>query len=116
MAKQSEELTEFYYAYAEWIDKGAPKSNLFSCQDGLCAAIFYYYDGDFGLYQPVRSEMRQQFYRAKLDTNYPFNHEGCSLTAKRAFDSEMRDQACHLNPKRTKWVRDHLVQEQVRDV
>lgn len=112
MTKQSEELTNFYSAYAAWLNNGAPKSNLFSWRDGLCAAIFYYYDGCFNLYQPVRSEMRQQFYRAKLNTNYPFHYEGSSLKAKHAFDQEVLDQACHLNPKRTKWVRDHLVQEQ----
>lgn len=98
--KQSAELTEFYRAYAKWLDDGAPTNAVFTRRTGLCTNMETY---------PMRvsDEMIYQFQFAKLDEVFPFN-EGYYQN----YREESRRQRCHLNSKRIQWVRDHCNPEE----
>lgn len=93
----SEALKEFYAAYAEWLDAGAPEYNPFVRKTGLCWNIFnmpFTYDE----LKEACSEMKRQFKAAGLDVSYPF-------------DTPMGYSMCnemHLNEARISWVKTHL--------
>jgi hypothetical protein len=93
---QSQKLTDFYNAYNNWLNDGAPAHELFSRETGLCSCIIMWLPGYLQII-----EMRSQFAAASLSTCYPFNEE---------FDDYLADtnKGAHLNPKRIQWVKDHL--------
>lgn len=108
MTKQSETLTEFYRAYAAWLDIGAPKGKPFQRCWGLCTNLHEWLAGaesrDYNAYTEdynAYTEMLEQFQEAGLDTRHPFNRTGD------AYFKWSDKNTQHLNPKRIKWVRDH---------
>jgi len=97
---QSEELTEFYTSYLAWLEEGAP-AEPFSRQEGLCWCLNYFavhcdYDAE-----KLLDEMCDQFREADLSVRYPFHRDGSE------FSNERTLAACHLNPKRIQWVKEH---------
>jgi hypothetical protein len=100
MFEQSKELTAFYRAYAQWLDRNAPNLQPFRRNEGLCRALLTY---GTELY-PERvfhadDEMDRQFEDAGLDVSYPFGKDEYALHRSAA--------TMHLDPKRTAWVREH---------
>ncbi|MFP3739980.1 hypothetical protein, partial [Burkholderia sp. SIMBA_019] len=67
---QSELLTQFYRAYAAWIDDGAPEGIIFSRQHGLCHNLQVWVRVIKGVagqdWYEVDQEMRMQFLKARL--------------------------------------------------
>lgn len=89
----SEKLKTFYRVYAAWLDAGAPEDCPFSRVYGLCSNLCSWIGFEVGLYE----EMDNQFRKAGLDTNYPFDtHEEYIVCYN-----------MHLNPARVAWVRAH---------
>ena len=96
MTKQSEKLTQFYQAYAQWLDDGAPQDAPFTRTCGLC----------YNLRKSSKSlkllkEMWEQFTSAGLHEDWPFHNSFIE------YDQEGNADKCHLNPKRNAWVREH---------
>jgi hypothetical protein len=103
---QSVLLTQFYRAYAAWIDDGAPPFIVFLRQAGLCGNLRVWAQSigleDYAYeYKPVRGEMQQQFRRSFVEILHPFNQ---SLNE---WNHEADSHTCHLNTERIKWVRKH---------
>lgn len=96
---QSKELTEFYQAYAKWLDEGAPNWEPFRRDCGLCLNL-YKYTQEEELLNRLDKELWQQFEDAGLNVYLPFN-------IKTSYRDEKRTQTCFENPLRIKWVRDH---------
>jgi len=96
--KQSKELTEFYRAYLAWVEAGAVYSGGFSVRYGLCnnLAKYFHYSN-----YVLCCELADQFEEAGLEHTLPFNGDS------HEYFYETNSGACHLNPKRIQWVRDH---------
>lgn len=94
----SEELKQFYVAYKEWLDAGAPDGRPFERCRGLCPNLKAFYDNS-GLASDLRVEMCSQFSKAGLSEIYPFG----SIDYKR----RRRTETQHLHPLRVRWVEEH---------
>ena len=96
------QLSEFYKAYSDWIDSGAPEGEPFSRRGGLCGSIFLYAAMN-GYPVSERSAlllvMRVQFIKAGLDRNYPFNNKD------NPYDEETINGLIHTNNERVTWVK-----------
>jgi hypothetical protein len=97
---QSPELTEFYRAYAKWLDVGAPEGDPFTRMCGLCSNLADFlvqrritYAGKF------QKELSRQFKQADLRIDYPFGGET-------VYFREQTHDTMHLNPQRIAWVRE----------
>lgn len=91
--EQSKELTAFYDAYLNWLERGAPNYDPFKRSLGLCNNLRRWM-GIVG--SAARHEMTTQFKAAGLDESYPFDPtEPYGLDFK------------HDNPARIEWVRAH---------
>ncbi len=99
---QSKKLTEFYNAYNNWLNAGAPNYEPFSRTAGLCYGIMTFSDENCKVARILKSEMRKQFDAADLDNCTPFNND------ENYYADESDDRSMHLNPKRIEWVRSHL--------
>lgn len=94
-------LTDFYRDYAAWMDSGAPNGDVFRQNRGLCTCLSRWCAAN-GINEYLNVDMNWQFVSANLDSIYPFNggdHQG--------YSREVRKNACHLNPERIAWVREH---------
>lgn len=95
-------LAEFYEAYSDWIDAGAPESEPFSRRVGLCASLCLYLKGK-GCNPREREValflMKSQFTKAGLSRNYPFNN------ADNSYYVEGIDGKIHANKNRIAWVK-----------
>ena len=91
----SKTLKEFYCAYVEWLDAGAPSFRPFSRSSGLCTNLFSFTKSD-----DAASEMKSQFIDAGLDPNYPFGGEYL-------YNLHQQGRNQHLNPARIEWVKAH---------
>jgi hypothetical protein len=100
---QSELLTQFYQAYAGWLDAGAPEGIIFSRQRGLCwsAVEWISATGKTGT-DALLEEMDHQFVAAGLDPTFPFNNGSVQQ-----FGREKVTNSKHLNEQRIQWVREH---------
>lgn len=105
--KQSELLTEFYLAYADWLDAGAPDEKPFYRSGGLCWMLSHYLSCH-GIPRKERgqlaNELEDQFEAAGLNHLFPFND------GEDGFSNEEETDTMHLNSRRIKWVRDHAQQ------
>lgn len=99
---QSKELTQFYREYKAWLDNGAPHKEPFYRFDGLCCSIEESQVEDKCKCKCFE-ELSAQFIDSDLDHNYPFGKE--------SFRARDNDNTQHLDPKRIKWVEDHLKPE-----
>ena len=96
------QLAEFYEAYSDWIDAGAPESEPFSRRVGLCGSLCLYLTGK-GCICPVRDMalklMKSQFIKAGLSRDYPFNN------AENSYYVECINATIHTNKNRIAWVK-----------
>lgn len=109
---QSELLTQFYRAYAGWLDDGAPQAvQIFQRDAGLCGNVMSWAAaiGKDGLHRKLlRDELRMQLKHAGMDMDYPFSPADAPCGPHHYYHSiEQTRLICHLNPKRIEWVRDH---------
>ena len=96
----SDNLKEFYRAYKAWLDAGAPDSNPFCRDVGLCANMgLWCLDKESIDEARLYDEMCRQFHLACRSTAYPFGENEYRIG--RLSDSQ------HLNPARIKWVEEH---------
>ncbi len=96
------QLSEFYKAYSDWIDAGAPESEPFSRMVGLCGCVCLYLrskDCNSHVRESVLLLMRKQFIKAGLDLDYPFNNQDNSYYV------ESIDGLIHTNKSRIAWVK-----------
>jgi hypothetical protein len=110
---QSDELTAFYQAYVDWLDVGAPETVLhpknpfeFLRGVGLCGnlRLFCFQHSCYGHHTMYAGEMIRQFVEAGLDKQYPFNRYSKD---ENSMSIEMRQDTCHINPKRLQWAKNH---------
>lgn len=96
------QLAEFYEAYSDWIDAGAPESEPFSRRVGLCGSLCSHLASK-GCRFPERDMalqlMKSQFIKAGLSRDYPFNN------ADNPYCLESIDAAIHTNKNRIAWVK-----------
>lgn len=96
------QLAEFYEAYSDWVDAGAPESEPFSRRVGLCGSLCSYLASK-GCRFPVRDMalqlMKSQFIKAGLSRDYPFNN------ADNSYCLESINGAIHTNKNRVAWVK-----------
>lgn len=103
MLEQSPTLTEFYRAYRDWLDNGAPEQHPIFCRgDGLCLNCSIWMDQTGNNASCIDTEMVAQFRAAKLNGWLPFNTGENTIS----YMYETRNYLCHLNPKRIRWVRE----------
>lgn len=97
-------LEMFYRDYAAWLDAGAPEHQPFSRSEGLCYSLivwcYHKNTGESGK-TVLLMALSMSFHQAGLLRGTPFN-EGIT-----EFSLEAQGKACHLNPKRIAWVREH---------
>lgn len=95
-------LRNFYSAYGEWIDSGAPDGNPFMRGAGLCANLFDY------VTSLALEGLHAEFVAAGLGEKLPFN------ASEAEFKSESGRGECHTNPARVAWVRARIAQPAVQ--
>lgn len=97
------ELTDFYKAYSDWIDSGAPEGEPFSRRSGLCVALCSYLASKgckFQVRDMALQLMKSQFIKAGLSRDYPFNN------AYNSYYVESINGAIHTNKNRIAWVKE----------
>lgn len=96
------QLADFYKAYSDWIDAGAPEGEPFSRRSGLCGSLCSYLTSK-GCRFPVRDMalqlMKSQFIKAGLSRDYPFNN------ADNSYCLESINGEIHTNKNRLAWVK-----------
>lgn len=96
------QLAEFYEAYSDWIDDGAPEREPFSRRVGLCGSLCSYLTSK-GCKFPVRDMalqlMKSQFIKAGLSRDYPFNN------VDNSYRMESINGTIHTNKNRVAWVK-----------
>lgn len=95
-------LSEFYRAYSDWIDDGAPEGEPFSGRVGLCGSVCLYLKSkgcNFREREMALFLMRKQFIKANLNRDYPFNNRDNS------YYMESIDGLIHTNKNRVAWVK-----------
>ena len=106
--KQSALLRQFYKAYVEWLDLGAPDQIIFRRYFGLCSNLNNWATNNKIYGQDaidLSREMQSQFRVAGGSVDYPFNRGDADL-----YTREVDFELAHENEQRNKWVRDHAVQ------
>lgn len=96
------QLAEFYKAYSEWIDAGAPESEPFSRRVGLCGSACLHLKSkgcNFHEREVALLLMRKQFIKAGLNRDYPFNNQDNSYYV------ESINGLIHTNKNRIAWVK-----------
>lgn len=97
-----DKLADFYKAYSDWIDFGAPEGKLFSRNCGICVSLTFHLKA-MGLTpkerELARHLMRSQFIKAGLNRDYPFNSQ------EKPYLVESARGLIHTNSDRIAWVR-----------
>ena len=96
------QLSDFYKAYSDWIDAGAPEGEPFSRRVGLCASMCLHLK--WKGCNPREREvalflMKSQFIKAGLSRDYPFNN------AENSYYEEGINGTMHTNSDRIAWVK-----------
>ena len=97
-----DKLAEFYNAYSDWIDAGAPEGKPFNRNCGICVSLTLHLKA-MGLTPKEREQarklMRSQFIKAGLNGDYPFNSQ------EKPYLSESARGLIHTNIARIAWVK-----------
>lgn len=96
------QLAEFYEAYSDWIDAGAPEGEQFSRRVGLCGSVCLYLKSkglNFREREMALFLMRKQFIKADLNRDYPFNNQDNSYYVESIYG------LIHTNKNRIAWVK-----------
>ena len=114
--KQSKELTNFYRAYLNWLNAGAPIANEYDFKrtHGICCCITEFIEVEYAhkqendhrkIISKMIDEIQSQFLLAGLEKWLPFNKFGDVDGIDYLY--EVLNGTCHLNPKRIQWVKGH---------
>lgn len=103
----SEKLNQFYQEYSDWLDAGAPEQNpvVFRRRGGLCTNLYDWAEHCGCSEEEIDVlcvDLHSQFAEYGLNTLLPFNPD------IKDYIYESGNALCHLNEKRTKWVRDQV--------
>ena len=97
-----DKLADFYKAYSDWIDDGAPEGKPFSRNCGICVSLTLHLK-DIGLTPKEREQarklMRSQFIKAGLNGDYQFNNR------ELPYLTESAKGMIHTNKNRIAWVK-----------
>lgn len=96
------QLAEFYKAYSDWVDAGAPESEPFSRRVGLCGSLCSYLASKgckFHVRGMTLQLMKSQFIKAGLNRDYPFNSQ------ENSYYVECIDGLIYTNKNRIQWVK-----------
>ena len=96
------QLAEFYEAYSDWIDAGAPEGEPFSRRVGLCGSLCLYLTSkccEFPVRDMALQLMKSQFIKAGLNRDYTFNN------AEKSYYVECVNGTIHTNKNRITWVK-----------
>ena len=107
--QQSNLLTQFYQAYAAWLDDGALDNVVFSRAHGLCTNLMRWCtvtDQEIRILRDLHRELGDQFFQARMSELVPFNKDIVHYHIEQG-DGGLRQAACHLNRKRIEWVMQH---------
>jgi len=99
-------LREFLAAWLEWVESGAPESDVFERFVGLCSNLRWYMRNEGASGFDDESEvasLRDIFKSEGLDEDYPFG--GPDVYYEEAYDD-----TSHLNEQRLAWVRSKVGQ------
>lgn len=91
-------LKDFYRAYADWLDAGAPQGKPFVRNNGLCLNLLLKMPRSYEETNAAFEEMTEQLCEAGLDTLFPFDTR----------EEYSKCDNMHLNPRRIAWVRAHV--------
>ena len=111
--KQSKILADFYQEMQQAIYGGVSPTrfrDVFLAYEGLCENLNRYIDSiscGTARGKEVKAEMVDQFIKAGLDDEYPFNSDWDKSESDLSYDSEAKSSTVYENPKRLKWIRDH---------
>lgn len=105
-------LTMFYHDYANWLRAGAPEGikHIFMRHVGLCSnlelwgrrkSLFFF--GGVSKQNSLAQELQSSFSSAGLNKSYPFYKPDMATLM---YTTECRNETCHLNEQRRKWVFD----------
>ena len=123
MSKKTLTLGDFYVAYEEWLDAGAPGDmrSTFWRTMGLCSNLVNWMDShniDYRRQSELEDEMRASFEEVGLVPSYPFYEDSARtgplphevvLQFRERYRAEGSTSSCHLNPLRVAWVRKHAM-------
>jgi hypothetical protein len=99
----SDRLKAFLHAYIEWVESGAPESDVFERFAGLCANSRWWQQNQGLSGVNLEMELQTHFEIDGLDPDYPFG-------GQRDYEKEARDDVTHLNEQRLAWVRSKVGQ------
>ncbi|MDI9686588.1 hypothetical protein [Burkholderia cenocepacia] len=91
-------MREFLSAYLEWVEAGAPQSDPFERELGLCSNADRY-PGVVAIGE-LDHELGQLFARSGLNEVYPFGEA--------RYWEDFAAEAQHLNEQRLAWIREQL--------
>lgn len=96
-------LQSFYLSYDAWVKRGAPDSDIFSRDCGLCANLYDWCNVNHlsGYMDDLLDMLHDDFEKAGLDKRLPFNQTS-------PYSREMFKKACHENKERLQWVQDNI--------
>lgn len=105
--KPEEVLKQFYRAYWDWLQAGAPEGDayMFKRYYGLCLNLnvwLFDYTCEYDNKYAVINSMSDQFIAAGLSNVYPFDTDPVIYKADQA------NNRLHLNPRRIAWVKEHM--------
>lgn len=92
-------LKEFYVAYWNWLNCGAPDEEPFQRHIGLCTNLEWWCTNNNHPNEDLVPELIKQFRSAGLSMGYPFG--------VLEYKKDMKNETQHLNPLRIKWVEEH---------
>lgn len=102
----SDHLKAFLSAYLEWVESGAPESDVFERFCGLCSNCKWYMR-DIGLSESGAEievfNLQDLFTSEGLDEDYPFGGQAL-------YEYESGNDDSHLNKARIDWVRSKVEQ------
>lgn len=104
-------LLDYFQTYVKWIDADAPEGKPFQRGMSLCenlrAALMKALPNDTDTLTACSLKLEEMLPLSPFRDKFPFNDGGV-----RAWIAEGYEQTCHLNPKRTAWVRKQLEKPQ----
>ena len=100
-------LKQFYRAYWEWLEAGAPTGNdhIFGRGYGLCTNLYNQLMDRKEKYTVIYDMNRfltAQFMDAGLNSTFPFDDQPIN------YEDDKKEGFLHLNPKRIAWAKEHM--------
>lgn len=98
-------LNDFFKAYIQWLEGGAPEEQPFSREYGLCDNLDIFTEGDSGAVgYSLSIELGELFLSEGLSKRFPFDKD------EDEFFNQSQLMCMHENPLRVVWVREKAKQ------